>query len=188
VKRRDTEKVSAESLRAFMAVLGEQNVGIYISAAGFTAQAEREARSQEKRRLKLIDLQRFVELWVQHMQGLPDPDRRRLPLKPVYFLPWLSGRGRGSMYRASAGANRRRLRRHMRTHVRPLHTANPCCSEPSQERRCLAPQRSSRAGSEIVRRAPPVDSAHGNHQVSWSHDRPHTATRSHSWAPALTHV
>jgi len=86
VKRRDTEKVSAESLRAFMAVLGEQDVGIYISAAGFTAQAEREARSQEKRRLKLIDLERFVELWVQHMQGLPDPDRRRLPLKAVYFL------------------------------------------------------------------------------------------------------
>jgi restriction system protein len=86
VKRRDTEKVSAESLRAFMAVLGEQDVGIYISAAGFTAQAEREARSQEKRRLKLIDLERFVELWVQHMHGLPDSDRQRLPLKPVYFL------------------------------------------------------------------------------------------------------
>jgi restriction system protein len=86
VKRRDTEKVSAESLRSFMAVLGDQDVGIYISAAGFSSQAEREARSQEKRRLKLIDLERFVELWVQHMQGLPDPDRRRLPLKPVYFL------------------------------------------------------------------------------------------------------
>jgi restriction system protein len=86
VKRRDTEKVSAESLRAFMAVLGDQDVGIYISAAGFSSQAEREARSQEKRRLKLIDLERFVDLWVQHMQGLPDSDRRRLPLKPVYFL------------------------------------------------------------------------------------------------------
>ncbi len=86
VKRRDTEKVSAEGLRAFMAVLGEQDVGIYVSAAGFSTQAEREARSQEKRRLKLIDLERFVELWVQNMQGLPDLDRRRLPLKPVYFL------------------------------------------------------------------------------------------------------
>jgi restriction system protein len=86
VKRRDTEKVSTESLRAFMAVLGEQDAGIYVSAPGFSSQAEREARSQEKRRLKLIDLERFVELWVQHMQGLPDPDRQRLPLKPVYFL------------------------------------------------------------------------------------------------------
>ena len=55
VKRRETEKVSAESLRAFMAVLGEQDVGIYISAAGFTAQAEREALSQEKRRLSQRD-------------------------------------------------------------------------------------------------------------------------------------
>lgn len=86
VKRRDSEKVSAESLRAFMAVLGDQDVGIYISAAGFSQQAKREARAQEKRRLKLIDLEDFVELWVQHMQGLPDADRRRLPLKPVYFL------------------------------------------------------------------------------------------------------
>jgi restriction system protein len=86
VKRRDTEKVSAESLRAFMAVLGDQDVGIYISAAGFSPQAAREARSQEKRRLKLIDLEDFVELWVQNMQRLPDQDRRRLPLKPVYFL------------------------------------------------------------------------------------------------------
>lgn len=86
VKRRESEKVSAESLRAFMAVLGDQDVGIYISAAGFSPQAEREARSQEKRRLKLIDLERFVGLWVQHMQQLPDLDRRRLPLKPVYFL------------------------------------------------------------------------------------------------------
>jgi Restriction endonuclease len=89
VKRRESEKVSAESLRAFMAVLGDQDVGIYISAAGFSPQAEREARSQEKRRLKLTNLERFVELWVQRMQQLPDQDRRRLPLKPVYFL----GRG-----------------------------------------------------------------------------------------------
>lgn len=86
VKRRDTEKVSAESLRAFMAVVGDQDVGIYISAAGFSQPAEREARSQEKRRLKLIDLEDFVELWVQNMQTLPDLDRRRLPLKPIYFL------------------------------------------------------------------------------------------------------
>jgi len=34
----------------------------------------------------LIDLERFVELWVQHMQGLPDLDRRCLPLKSVFFL------------------------------------------------------------------------------------------------------
>ena len=62
------------------------HVGIYISAAGFSQQAAREARSQEKRRLKMIDLEDFVELWVQNMQRLPDQDRRRLPLKPVYFL------------------------------------------------------------------------------------------------------
>jgi restriction system protein len=67
VKRRENEKVSAESLCAVMAVLGDQDVGIYISAAGFSAQAEREERSQEKRRLKLVDLERFIGLWVQQL-------------------------------------------------------------------------------------------------------------------------
>lgn len=73
VKRRDNEKVSAESLRAFMAVLGDQDVGLYISAAGFSSQAEREARSQEKRRLKLIDLERFVELWSSTCRDFQTP-------------------------------------------------------------------------------------------------------------------
>lgn len=86
VKRQPGTKTTVDGLRSFMAVLGDQDVGIFISAGGFTTEAEREARSQEKRRLTLIDLGRLVDLWVEHLDRLEDADRQRLPLKPIYFL------------------------------------------------------------------------------------------------------
>jgi len=85
VKRRQ-EKTNADGLRSFMAILGTQDVGIYISAGGFTSEAEREARSQENRRITLIDLERFFDLWVEHSDRLTETDQARLPLQPVYFL------------------------------------------------------------------------------------------------------
>jgi restriction system protein len=86
VKRQAETKISVDSLRSFMAVLAEQDVGIYISAGGFTSEAEREARTQANRRLTLIDLDRLISLWIEHFDRLGDVDRQRLPLKPVYFL------------------------------------------------------------------------------------------------------
>jgi restriction system protein len=86
VKRRIDSKIAADELRSFMAVLGDRDVGIFISVGGFTSEAEREARSQERRRLTLLDLNRFVELWIEHYSSLDEDDRQRLPLKPVHFL------------------------------------------------------------------------------------------------------
>lgn len=86
VKRQAGTKIAVDGLRAFMAVLGEQDVGIFVSAGGFTSEAEREARSQEKRRLTLIDLDRLVELWIEHLDKLDPAERQRLPLRPIYFL------------------------------------------------------------------------------------------------------
>jgi restriction system protein len=86
VKRQIDTKTTVEGLRAFLAVLGEQDVGIFVSAGGFTSEATREARSQEKRRLTLIDLDRLIELWIEHFPELSDADRRRMPLKPIHFL------------------------------------------------------------------------------------------------------
>jgi restriction system protein len=86
VKRQPETKVSSDALRSFMAVLGDRDVGIFISAGGFTSDAEKEARTQERRRLTLLDLDRLVELWIKHSASLEDEDRARLPLKPVYFL------------------------------------------------------------------------------------------------------
>lgn len=85
VKRLDS-KVTADNLRSFMAVLGDQDVGIYVALGGFTSGAESEARRQEKRKLTLIDALSLYELWVQHLHRVPEDYRQLLPLTPVYYL------------------------------------------------------------------------------------------------------
>ncbi len=86
VKRQAETKIGRGEISSFVGTLGSHDVGIYVSAGGFTADAEREARSQEQRRLTLIDLGRLVELWIEHSRKLDDADRQLLPLKPIYFL------------------------------------------------------------------------------------------------------
>jgi restriction system protein len=69
-----------------MAVLGDDDVGLFVSAGGFTKDAHDEARTQEKRRVTLVDLERLVDLWIEHYSHLDEPARRRLPLQPIWFL------------------------------------------------------------------------------------------------------
>jgi restriction system protein len=85
VKRQAASKIDAHGLRAFIGTLGAEDVGIYVSAGGFTSEAERESRS-EMRHVTLINLNRLVELWVEYSPKLGDADRQLLPLKPIYFL------------------------------------------------------------------------------------------------------
>ena len=86
VKRRAGDKVRADDLRGFLALVGEHDVGIFVSLGGFTSEAEREARAQEKRRIMLIDVDRLVQLWIENSSAISDLDRQLLPLQPVYFL------------------------------------------------------------------------------------------------------
>ena len=85
VKRQES-KVSVDGLRSFMAVLGAEDVGIFVNAGGFTRDAEDEARGQQVRRVTLVDLDRLVKLWKEHYSKLDEAARRRLPLEPIYFL------------------------------------------------------------------------------------------------------
>jgi restriction system protein len=85
VKRR-ADKISAEGLRSFMAMLGDQDVGIFVSTGGFTADAASEGRTQERRKVTLIDSERLFDLSVQHYEKIAESDKQLLPLKPVYYL------------------------------------------------------------------------------------------------------
>ncbi len=80
------EQIGRDGIRSFVGTLGRHDVGIYVSAGGFSAEAEREARSQEQRQVTLIDLGRLVDLWIEHSPKLDDAERQRVALKPIYFL------------------------------------------------------------------------------------------------------
>ena len=85
VKRR-ADKSNVDGIRAFLAVLGPHDVGIFISTAGFTSDAERAVRSQENRRITLIDMEKLFDLWVEHYASIADSDKSLMPIVPVYFL------------------------------------------------------------------------------------------------------
>jgi restriction system protein len=84
--KRQQQAVSVDGLRSFMATLGSDDVGLFVATGGFTRDAREEARLQATRRVTLIDLERLYDLWVEQYPKIPDEDRRRLPLRPVYFL------------------------------------------------------------------------------------------------------
>lgn len=88
--KRQQQAISVDGLRSFMAVLGDDDVGLFVSTGGFTKDAEWEARTQEKRRITLISLDKLFDLWVEHYEKLTDQARRRLPLRPIRFLSPLS--------------------------------------------------------------------------------------------------
>jgi restriction system protein len=73
-------------LRAFMATLGDRDIGLFVSASGFTSDTWAEARNQEKRRITLLDLEGMFDLWTRHYEHLSSSDKAHLPLQPVYFL------------------------------------------------------------------------------------------------------
>lgn len=84
--KRQTQSINVEGLRSFMAILGDDDVGLFVSTGGFTKDAEEEARTQEKRKVTLLDLDTLFDLWVEHYDKLDDRARRRLPLRPIHFL------------------------------------------------------------------------------------------------------
>ena len=85
VKHKINTSIPVEQLRAFMSVIGSDEIGIYVSSGGFTGNVWDESRSQDKRKITLIDLDSFVELWIKYYPKLNQEGRQTLPLKPVYF-------------------------------------------------------------------------------------------------------
>lgn len=86
VKRYSDLKITVDTLRSFIALLGDDDVGIMISTSGFSKDAEVEARTQEKRKITLIDLRQFFDLWVKFYEKLSDSARSKMPLKQIWFL------------------------------------------------------------------------------------------------------
>lgn len=84
--KRQAQRVDRGGLASFIAVVNDDEVGIYVATGGFTKDADEFARSQARRRVTLIDSERLVELWVQFYGKLSDQARQRLPLTPIHFL------------------------------------------------------------------------------------------------------
>ena len=84
--KREQSTTNVSTLRSFMALLGDDDVGLFVSTGGFTRDAEDEARTQQNRQVTLISLQKLYELWIVHFKKLKEEAKDLFPLKPIYFL------------------------------------------------------------------------------------------------------
>ncbi|MFM6007043.1 MAG: restriction endonuclease [Sphaerospermopsis kisseleviana] len=85
IKHRESP-ATVDEIRQLRGVLQKDgDVGIFVSTGGFTGDAKNETRSSHTH-IELIDFDRFISLWQQFYEKLPDEDKKRLPLTPIYFL------------------------------------------------------------------------------------------------------
>lgn len=80
------QAVTLEGLKSFLAVLGPEDYGLFISTGGFTADVMEQIRSNLFRKTTLLDLEGFFDLWIKYYEQLGREARTRFPLKAVYFL------------------------------------------------------------------------------------------------------
>lgn len=84
--KRQQQSMSREGVGAFLANVNEDDAGLCVCIGGFTRDALEFARIQERRKLTLINLEQFVELWIEFYRKLDELARDRLRLTPIYFL------------------------------------------------------------------------------------------------------
>lgn len=85
IKHRESS-ATVQEVRQLMGLLQKDgDVGIFISTGGFTPDAKTTARNSNVH-VELVDLPRFITLWQEFYQKLPDEDKTKLPLFPIYLL------------------------------------------------------------------------------------------------------
>ncbi len=70
----------------FLGLLKEGEVGLFITFGGATSQLKEFALNHTQNQIRLIDLEKFVELWIENLERIDWEKRNLLPLKPIYFL------------------------------------------------------------------------------------------------------
>jgi restriction system protein len=89
VKHRD-QTASREDVAALRGIIrGDREIGLFVSSGGFSREARREAGNGAVH-IELVDLDRFLELWLQHYSKIPEVRRSKLRLEPIHFLAVVS--------------------------------------------------------------------------------------------------
>jgi len=85
VKHKD-HTAGREEIAALRGIIrADREIGVFVSSGGFSRDAKREAERGAVH-IELIDLDRFLELWLQHYAKIPEAKRAKLRLEPVHFL------------------------------------------------------------------------------------------------------
>lgn len=86
VKHKPSTSSPVDDIRKLLGVMNKDgDVGIVVSSGGFTSEAIFKSRDSHIH-VELIDLDRFIELWIEFYNKMSDEDKIKLPLQSIYFL------------------------------------------------------------------------------------------------------
>jgi restriction system protein len=86
VKHRPQASISVDDIRSLIGLLNKDgDIGLFVTSGRFTSESERFARDSHTH-VKLIDIDSFIQLWIDFYQKLSDEEKNLLPLYPIYYL------------------------------------------------------------------------------------------------------
>ena len=84
--RHNNQRLYLDDLQDFITLIGSNDMGLLVSTGGFTHDTHQAALKHDQMRLTLVDLDSFLDLWVQNYSKLSNEARQRFPLKAVYYV------------------------------------------------------------------------------------------------------
>ena len=81
-----SEVATEETIDFFSKDLNPTDVGIYFSFGGFANGMREFALERNRPVVRLIDLERFVELWISNLDKIDNQGFSKFPLRPIHFL------------------------------------------------------------------------------------------------------
>ncbi len=85
-KDRNNPGISMDEVRSFRSLCADGSHGVFVSMRGFTRETEKNVRTDQGSFVTLIDSVRFVNLWIEHINTIPEEGRKMLPLRKEYVL------------------------------------------------------------------------------------------------------
>jgi restriction system protein len=62
-----------------------KNVGLFVTSGTFSNDARQTARTSHVH-IELVDMTRFIELWIEHYEAMSEDDRSLLRLRTIHVL------------------------------------------------------------------------------------------------------
>ncbi|MBI4732729.1 MAG: restriction endonuclease [Chloroflexi bacterium] len=78
--------ITAEGLESQVSAIYKDTLVLCVSSGGFTEKAKEYASIQAPHKAVLMNLERFVDLWVEHYDKLTPDARQRFPIEAIHFL------------------------------------------------------------------------------------------------------